>query len=110
MLYPHHPYHSPTQENKTMKKHWIFHKYKWTTDSILPLYYSGLFSDGFGEVRFQTGNCECGAWKMRQINVSPEELRWEQVKPLMRYQLDVANRLSKEGRYKAATEVLKIRF
>lgn len=93
-----------------MKKHWIFHKYKWTTDTTQIAYSRGLFSDDFGEVRYQTGECECGAIKMREIYLSESKLDWEMKEPLIKYQIDVAKRLEKLGRHNDAIEILKIRF
>ena len=88
-----------------MKKHWIFHKYKWETYHTAPVFVIGFFQDYTLERRFQSGSCECGAYKYREVDVDPME-EWEQ--QMIAWRLKVADDLVKAGRVDTAIEVLKL--
>lgn len=84
-------------------KHWIFHKYKWETTHTAPLFVRGLFSDSVWEKRYQTGSCECGAWKIRAIDVDTE---LEHQIAFDTFILAESKRLWKEGKHDIAIRLL----
>lgn len=88
-----------------MKKHWIFHKYKWETYHIAPVFVTGFFEDYTLQRRFQNGQCECGAYKYREIDVNLED---EMKIQLIDYKIKVAKELENRGEIEKAIEVLKI--
>lgn len=88
-----------------MKRHWIFHKYKWETYHTAPVFVNGFFQDYTLQRRFQCGTCECGANKYREIDVNLED---EMDMVFIDYKLKVAKELEKRGDIEKAIEVLKI--
>lgn len=88
-----------------MNKHLVFHRYKWETYHIAPVFVSGLFQDYTRERRFQVGECSCGANKYREIDVNPElemDIAFNELK------LRVASELEKQGELDKAIYILKI--
>ena len=88
-----------------MRKHWIFHKYKWETYHTAPVFVTGFFQDYSLERRFQSGECECGAYKLREIDVNLED---EMDMQFIDYKTKVAKELASKGEIEKAIEVLKI--
>ena len=88
-----------------MKKHWIFHKYKWETYNTAPVFVTGYFQDYTLQKRFQSGQCECGAYKYREIDVNLED---EMDIQFIDYKIKVAKELENRGDVEKAIEVLKL--
>lgn len=88
-----------------MRKHWIFHKYKWETYNTAPVFVIGFFQDYTLQRRFQTGNCPCGAYKYREIDV---DVDLEMKIALGEWKMKVAEKLKNDGRINDAIEVLKL--
>ena len=88
-----------------IRKHWIFHKYKWETYHTAPVFVTGFFQDYTLQRQFQCGTCECGANKYREIDVNLED---EIEMATIKWQLNVAKELEKRGEIDKAIEVLKV--
>jgi hypothetical protein len=88
-----------------MKKHWIFHKYKWETYHTAPVFVTGFFQDYSLERRFQEGHCDCGAYKFREIDV---DIFAEMDMAFIDYKIGVAKKLEADGRIEDAISVLKV--
>lgn len=88
-----------------MKKHWIFHKYKWETYCTAPVFVTGFFQDYTLQRRFQSGQCKCGAYRYREIDVNLED---EMEMEMIEWRLNVAKELEKRGEIDKAIEVLKL--